>query len=244
MKAIIPVAGYATRLHPLTKNKPKALIDVKGKPILSHIVDKISVLPDVDEIFVVTNSKFFYNFEDWAKESESDVPIKVINDNTESNDDRLGQMGDIGLALEKEKVDDDVLVISGDNLFSLALGEMHAEFKQRNAPLILLYDVKDAEEAKKLGVVEIGADKKVTSFEEKPAQPKSTLCSCGIYFFPRETVPLIAKYLVAGNDPDRMGNFLEWLIKELDVYGYTFNGKWFDIGSFESLGKAREEFEP
>jgi len=188
MKAIIPVAGYATRLHPLTKNKPKALIEVKGAPILTHIVGKISALPEVDQIYVVTNSKFFYNFEDWAKEVESKVPIKVINDNTESNDDRLGQMGDINLALEKENVDDDILVISGDNLFSLSLEGMHADLKSRNAPTILLYDVKDKEEAKRMGVVELGEGEKVASFEEKPANPKSTLCSCGIYFFPRETV--------------------------------------------------------
>lgn len=244
MKAIIPVAGYATRLYPLTKDKPKALIEVKGKPILSHIISKVCGLEGITEIIVVTNNKFFYQFEDWSKEEKSNVPIKVINDNTTSNEDRLGQMGDIQLALEECKIKEDILVVSGDNLFNFSLKGMLADFRAKRANLIALYDVSDREEAKKMGVVQADKSMRVRAFQEKPAEPKSTLCSCGIYFYPAKTIARISEYLAEGNDPDKMGNFIEWLIGKDVVYGHIFLEKWFDIGSFESLGRAREEFKP
>ncbi|MFH1225434.1 MAG: nucleotidyltransferase family protein [Candidatus Diapherotrites archaeon] len=244
MKAIIPVAGYATRLYPLTREKPKALIEVKGKPILSHIVSRICAIGGITEILVVTNNKFFYQFEDWAKCENSDVPIRVINDNTVSNEDRLGQMGDIQLALEEGKVKDDLLVVSGDNLFNFPLNGMLADFRAKRANLIALYDVSDTDEAKKMGVVQVDKSMRVKAFHEKPEEPKSTLCSCGIYFYPAKTIARISEYISEGNDPDKMGNFLEWLITREAVYGHIFLEKWFDIGSFESLGRAREEFKP
>lgn len=243
MKAILPSAGYAVRLYPLTKDKPKALIEVKDKPIITHIVAKIEELPGIDEILVVTNNKFFYQFEDWAANTSSSMPLSVISDHTMSNDDRLGQIGDIRLAIEEGKAEGDVLIISSDNLFNFSLMPMYEMFMEKKASVIALYDVGSVEEAKKMGVVGIDGQGKVIAFEEKPEKPKSTLCSCGIYFYPAGIIPLFAKYTKEGNDPDRMGNFLEWLIKRETVYGHVFREKWFDIGSFESLGKAREEFD-
>jgi len=243
MKAIIPAAGYAVRLYPLTKNKPKALIEVKGLPIITHILHRIEEIPGIDEVLVVTNNKFFYAFEDWKAETKSKIPLKVINDHTESNEDRLGQIGDILLAVEEEKLQDGILIISSDNLFNFSLLPMHGMFVEKNENVIALYDVVNAEEAKKMGVVETGENNKVTAFEEKPKNPKSTLCSCGIYMFRADSLPMFKKYVDEGNDADRMGNFLEWLIKWDEIYAHTFRKKWFDIGSFESLGKAREEFD-
>ena len=141
MKALIPAAGYATRLHPLTKDTPKHLLEVRGKPILEHVIAKIEEIKEVDEIVVVTNEKFYKNFVEWKKGFSSRVPISIFNDGTTSNEDRLGQIGDIHFGIEKAKIDDDLLVIAGDNLFNFSLKEVHTNFKSKfDLPFYLLSD--------------------------------------------------------------------------------------------------------
>lgn len=242
MKVIIPVAGYATRLYPLTKNQPKALIDVKGKPILEHIIHRVADLGNVDHVYLVTNTKFFQNFDLWAEKVNSKIPIKVVNDHTTSNDDRLGQVGDILYAIDEEQIDDDLLIIAGDNLFNFSLNPCYEFFMKKNQIVNALYDVLDKEEAKKLGIVKIDGDGRFLGFQEKPAQPESTLASIGVIFFPKNDVGMLKQYVNEGNNADKIGHFFEWLIKKQEVYGYVYKEKWFDIGSFESLGKARAEF--
>ncbi len=243
MKAIIPAAGYATRLHPLTKDQPKHLLDVKGKAIIEHIIDKIEEIEDVDEILVVTNEKFFDNFQKWAEEFECDIPIRVFNDGTTSNDDRLGQIGDIHFALEKGNVDDDVMIIAGDNLFNFSLHGVKEVFYNKRSNVNALYDVRSRESAKQLGIATIDNEQKIVGFHEKPEEPKSTLASIGIYLFPKENVQLFSNYLNAGNKPDKMGYFMEWLIQNDELHGHVYTEKWFDIGWHESLEEARREFE-
>ena len=243
MKAILPCAGYATRLYPLTENQPKALLEVRGRPILSHIVSKIEEIKDVDEIIVVTNDKFHSHFSEWAKSADSKIPIKVINDRTTSNETRLGQIGDINLVLKNEKINDDVLVVAGDNLFNFSLLPAHNLFVQKNKFLNALYDVKSIESAKELGIAEIDKNSKLTGFVEKPREPPSTLASLGIYFIPQHEVSLIKKYLDEGNNPDKMGFFIEWMLRNAEVYSHVYHEKWFDIGWLESLEEARREFE-
>lgn len=242
MKAIIPAAGYATRLYPITKNQPKALIEVKGKPIIEHIIKRIAEVKEVDHIFIVTNNKFFFVFEQWLDSFNCHIPIKIINDHTTSNDDRKGQVGDIIYAIDEEQLDDDLLIIAGDNLFNFSLKPCHDFFIEKKSNVNALYDVRDKEEAKNLGIVSVDTAGKFLSFEEKPKNPKSTLASLGIMFFSRETIETIRAYVKEGNDPDMMGNFFTWFITKQPVYGHIYKKKWFDIGSFEALGKAREEF--
>jgi len=239
MKVIIPAAGYATRLYPLTKDKPKALLEVGSKTMLDHILDKIKDLP-VDEIIIVTNHKFAKNFEQWAK-TISETPIKIIDDQTTSNEDRLGAIGDLQFAIEKANVDDDLLVLGGDNLFRCDMNQFYETFKIKNALLVGVFDVKDSEIAKKFGVVEINESHQIIEFFEKPEVPKSTLVSTMMYFFPKETVPMIKTYLDEGNKPDRIGDLIGWFVKKLSVFAYIID-EWTDIGSPAQLEEARNKF--
>jgi len=244
MQVIIPVAGYATRLYPLTKNKPKALLEVKGKPILEHILGKIEELPEVKQVYIVSNSKFFKSFEEWLRNFESTLEIKLLDDGTKSNEDRLGQIGDIQLAIEKFSVDEDLLIISGDNLFNFSLIPAYDFFKEKQVMLNALYDIKDLELAKTLGVMSINVDSKlVTSFEEKPQNPKSTNVSLGIYFFPRKDVKEIKAFLDRGGKADKIGYLMAELTEKKRLYGFVYEQKWFDIGIPEALKKAEEKFE-
>lgn len=236
MKAIIPAAGYATRLYPLTKNFPKGLLEVKGKPIVEHVVEKIKEL-GVDEIFLVTNSKYFPRFSKWAANHD----VKVIDDNTRSNEERLGQVGDILHVIEKEQINDDVLIVSGDNLFDFSLKEAHELFVNKNAVVNGLFDCKDFNAAKELGTVVVDASSRFVEFFEKHPEPKTTLVSAGIYFFPRKKVNLIKAYVDEGNNADKIGYFLMWLMKKEPVFGHIYSGNWFDIGIKEVLDKVKKD---
>ncbi len=245
MKAIIPAAGYATRMYPLTLNQPKTLLLLGSKPILEHIIGQILVIPGVDEIIVVSNSKFYKNFLDWRKKFHCSVPIKIIDDKTSSSENRLGAIGDISLAIESEKINEDIVIVNSDNIFTFNLFKAYKFFKKKDSNAICLFDVKNFDEAKKMGVAEFDKDGKVIDFVEKPLAPKTTLVSIGIYFYTKKTVPFLRIYLDEGNSPDRTGDFLEWLYKKADIFVFPFSGgndHWFDIGEIEMFEQVKKDF--
>lgn len=246
MKAIIPAAGYATRLYPLCENKPKALLDIGKKKMLEHVIERIEALGIVDEIIIVSNARFFRQFVEWKKGFSSEIPVAVLNDGTSSVETRLGAIGDYHFAIKKKKIKDDVLFVSSDNLFNFDLKPMLEHFHAHKCDVIALYDVGTVDEAKKYGIVELDHESKIIGFVEKPPQPKSTLCSIGIYLYTKETVALFEKYLKEGNSPDKPGQFLEWLHKKKKVLGFSFSEphhKWFDIGTLDTLERVRAEKE-
>jgi glucose-1-phosphate thymidylyltransferase len=242
MKAIIPAAGYGTRMGELTKDKPKALLEVRGKPIIEYIIKKILEIKEVNEIIVVTNSKFFEQIKEWARKFKCSVNVKVIDDGTKSNEERLGSIGDLSFALESSNVNEDFIVINSDNLFSFDLKEIFFNFKEKGKSVIGLYNVRDISIAKQMGSVGFDYNNRIIYFKEKDQNPRSSLCSIGIYFFPSEMRQMIKLFLKEGNSPDRSGDFLEWLYKIEDIYAFDFGkeGNWFDIGSLEGYKKAFE----
>ena len=242
MKAIIPAAGYATRLGELTKNTPKPLLPVADKPIVEHIVDNILGIGDVDHIYIVTNHKFITHFEDWKKNFKCRIPVTIFDDGTTSNEDRLGQIGDIEFVIKNGKVHDDVIIVAGDNLFNFKLSEAADFYHKKKAIVNPLFDAKSIEVAKQLGTVVLDKHDKFTEFMEKSPEPKTTLVSQGVYFFPKGKLSLIKKYLDEGNNADKMGYFMTWLLGKEDVYGIVFDTKWFDIGWKEALEVAKNEY--
>jgi len=238
MKAIILCAGYATRLYPLTINTPKPLLDITGKPMIEHILLKLYEINNLSEIFIVTNNKFCTHFNKWLKNYKTDIKIKIINDNTNSNEDRLGAVGDINLVIKKENINEDVIVIGGDNLFELSLKEFIG-FAE-NKPAIASHDINNLELAKQLGILSIDQNNKITNFEEKPENPKSTLAATCIYFLPLDIVKMIEQYVKKGNPTDKPGHFIQWLYKKTEVYSFVTKEKWFDIGNKGQLEEVRK----
>ncbi len=244
MKVLLLAAGYATRLYPLTLNTPKPLLEVAGKTVMGYIFDLIEPLKEVDEVFIATNKKFYQNFEDWKQSFSSSKKITVIDDGTTSNETRLGATGDIEFVIEKENISDDLLVLAGDNLFKADLS-IFTNFCISKKPSITigLYDIKDLILAASYGIVSIDKNNKIINFKEKPANPASTLAAMCLYFFPKERLGIMKRYLGMDNAKDAPGYFLEWLYKRESVFGYVFKDKkWFDIGDKKSLDEAEKEF--
>jgi glucose-1-phosphate thymidylyltransferase len=242
MQAIILAAGYATRLYPLTLNRPKPLLDVGGRPMIEYIIEKIEEVGEIGEINVVTNQKFYNSFREWQSHLMSKKTIRIINDQTTSNEDRLGAIGDVLFVIDKKKIQEDILVVAGDNLFDFSLQDVMEVYRSKRADCIALFDVGDKELAKQYGIVEIDSDGKVVGFYEKPHEPPSTLCSTGVYVFTRSTVSDIRRYVNEGGDRDKTGHFVEWLFKKRPVYSYVSKKRWYDIGSFSQLEEARNAY--
>ncbi len=238
---IILAAGYATRLHPLTKDKPKSLLPIAKKPIVEHILEKLEPIGDIKKIYIVSNNKFFDVFQEWLSGINYVHPIEIVNNGTNSNEERLGAVGDLAFCIQQKSIHDDIMVIAGDNLFEEPLLEHVNNFKKHKHNALVLYDVKDEVLCRHFGVVEL-QNNIITHFEEKPEHPRSTLVSTGIYFFPQKTIELLSKYIEQGNNPDKSGDFVAWLYKREPVYGIVSRRMWYDIGTFEQLEEANRNY--
>lgn len=238
MRLLVLGAGYATRLYPLTLDRPKPLLPIGGRPMVDRLLDCLEPI-GFDAVYLVTNAKFAEQFRDWA----AGTGVVVVDDGTTSEEDRLGAIGDIGLVIEREEIDDDLVVVAGDNLFSERLGDFGRAARERRVPLLAIHDVGDVELIRgRYNSIELDAEGRITYFEEKPVEPRSTLSGIGLYFYPRTTLPLIREYLAAGNNPDQPGRLVEWLYPRVDIYTWPVPGRWYDIGSREQLDEADRIF--
>ena len=238
MKALVLAAGYATRLYPLTLDRPKALLEVGGRPMLDHVLGRLEDM-GVDETIVVTNAKFTPHFEEWATDKES---VLIVNDGTTSNDDRLGAIGDTAFVLDQTGLDDDLVVVAGDNLFGEDVSGFATYGQVVDAPVLAVHDVGDLSLMGEYNQVEIDDEGRITFFEEKPEDARSSLAGVALYFYPRHSLPLIRRYLAEGNNPDQPGRLIEWLYPRTSVYTWRLPGEWYDIGSAETLQEADRIF--
>lgn len=243
MKALILAAGYATRLYPLTKEYPKPLLEVGKRPIINYIIDKLEALSDIDEIIVVTNSKFISQFKKWLSRLHSKKCISLVDDLTKSLSTRRGAIGDMNFVINKKHLKDDLLVMGGDNLFSGDLKEFASFVKNNPSPVIGAYNINDRRQAKNYGVIKLGGGNKLIDFKEKPKNPKSTLIAMCLYYFPKKKLKLIKEYLDNKiGKCDATGFYIDWLRKKVPVYGFVFEGIWYDIGDHKFYREAKKRF--
>jgi glucose-1-phosphate thymidylyltransferase len=244
MKALILAAGYARRLYPLTKEFPKPLLAVKHRPIIDYIIDKIECIREIDEIIVITNSKFMSRFRAWAAKHPTKKHITLVDDLTKTHSDRRGAIGDMNFAINKKRIKEDLLVIGGDNLFDGDLNDFLDFTKgHKNNPVIGAYNIRRLDAAREYGVIQLDKKDKVIDFEEKPSQPKSVLVAMCLYYFPKDKLRLIKEYLNAkANKHDATGFYIDWLTKKEPVFGFVFHGRWYDIGHHKFYEEAKQRF--
>lgn len=239
MKCLILAAGYATRLYPLTENFPKPLLEVQGKTILDWLIDDIETSNLVDEYVVISNHKFAHHFEKWAEGNEK---ITVADDGTSSNETRLGAVKDIQFAIEKLGLDDDMLVIAGDNLLDFSLTTFAEYAVNKGASCIMRYYEPEKARLHKSGVVTIDEEDKILKMVEKPAEPESHWCCPPFYYYTREDAKLIQKGIDSGCGTDAPGSYIAWLSTQVPVYAMEMPGRRYDIGNLESYHKVQETY--
>ncbi|MCM8799189.1 MAG: nucleotidyltransferase family protein [Candidatus Omnitrophica bacterium] len=244
MEALILAAGYAKRLYPLTKDYPKPLLEIGKQPIIDHIVHKLENTDSIKKIWVITNNKFISYFRKWLRERNFRKSIELINDRTSSYKKRRGALGDIDFVIDKKGIRDDLIIVGGDNLFSEKLdGFISYVDKKRRYFVVGLYKLKEKRKAIHYGVVRIDKTKKIVDFEEKPLKPKSNLVCMCLYYFPKDKLFLLKKYLKEEKkNLDATGHFIDWLYRREKVYSYKFRGIWYDIGDHNVYKEAGKSF--
>lgn len=234
MKAIVLAAGYATRLYPLTKDRPKALLPIGGRAMLDYLMDQIATIAQIDTAYVVSNHRFAAQFEAWAREASgryARLRIEVLDDGTDSNQTRLGALGDVRFALDARKIDDDVLVAASDDFITFPLADFVRDFDRHGYDTLLGAHIASLEDLRRFAVATLDADGFVSSLVEKPEDPASDIAIYALYLYRRDTLPLLRQYLDEGNPPDAPGHFPEWLYRRRKVRVYLFQGECIDIGT-------------
>ncbi len=212
--------------------------------MIEYVLDNIAPI-GVDHVYVVTNAKFAGHFQKWAdnyRATKAKLNFTIVNDGSTDDSNKLGAIGDLNLVITKEKVNDDLIVVAGDNLFSESLERFGKFCREKKAPVLGVYDVRDLELVKKYSSISVGPDGRITAFEEKPQNPKSTLIGIALYFYPGAVLPLIRQYIAEGNNPDQPGRLVQWLYPKAPFYTWEVPGLWFDIGSKETLEEANQIF--
>jgi len=238
LKALLLAGGYATRLRPLTDDRAKPLLPVAGRPIVDWILDSLADIDEIDEIHLVTNARFAADFELWSRRR-----VRVHDDGTTSNDDRLGALGDVAFVADAEGWEGvDLLVIAGDNLFDFSIRDYLDFWRAKDGSAIAVYEHPVAQLVPHYSVVQLDRDDRVVGYEEKPERPQSNLISIATYVYHRSHLALLRAYLADGNSPDQPGHFVAWLHSRAPVYGYRFGGAWLDIGDRTQLLEADNRY--
>lgn len=240
MKCLILAAGYATRLYPLTENFPKPLLMVGEKNILDWLVDDIDSLGVTDEYVVISNHKFAGQFEAWA--AAKPQKITVADDGTSTNETRLGAVRDVQFAIDQLGLDDDLLVIAGDNVLDFSLTHFIRYAREKGTTCVMRYFEPSEEKLHKTGVAVVDDDDLILSMEEKPAQPKSHWCTPPFYYYTRQDARLVKVGIESGCGVDAPGSFIAWLSAQVPVHAFEMPGKRYDIGNLASYEEVKRTY--
>ncbi|ERH00385.1 MAG: nucleoside-diphosphate-sugar pyrophosphorylase [Halonotius sp. J07HN6] len=228
MDAIVLAGGYATRMWPITRNRPKMLLPVGDTTVIDKTLAQLDDDDDVEDVYISTNERFAEDFANYVDEQGYEKPELSVED-TSDEDEKFGVVGALAQLIDREGLDDDLLVIAGDNMVGFDIDDFVDFFEDKDSPVLAAYDVGDRERAKSYGLVELEGDE-VVNFQEKPDDPNTTLASIACYAFPADVLPKFHTYLDNDENPDEPGWFLQWLQDRQSVYAFTFEDVWFDIG--------------
>lgn len=243
MKAVVLVAGYASRLYPLTLNTPKALLTLNNVSLLDYLVEKVEQVEAIDELILVSNHKFFGSFVDWKNSYRGKLKVTVIDDGTTTNETRLGAIGDFDFAIKKLNIDDEVMLLVSDNYFTFSLKDFYNFYLEKKSDCILVTEFEDLEYlGKNFACVKLDKNRQITNMVEKPGGiPDTNIGAYASYIYTKESVRMIKEYIESGNNKDAPGNFPSWLYTRKPVFAYSFEGECYDIGTFEVYNKLNEK---
>lgn len=239
MKCLILAAGYATRLYPLTENFPKPLLKVGDKTIVDWLIDDLRTANVIDEFVIITNHKFAHHFEAWAE--KKDYKVTVVDDGTSTNETRLGAVVDIQFAISQLGLEDDLVVLAGDNVLDFSLVRFVEFCQEKKASCVMRYWEENVQTLPKRGVLELDGDK-VISMEEKPSNPKTQWCCPPFYFYTQEDSKKIPAAIASGCGTDAPGSFISWLLTQSPVYAFEMPGKRYDIGNLASYEQVQKDY--
>lgn len=242
MKNIVIAAGYATRLGELTKNFPKPLLKIGENTILGRMLDDIDKIPEIDEHIIITNHKFAGIFEEWAAKQSYTKPVTIVDDGTETNDTRLGAVCDLLFAMDKLKIDDDMLVVAADNILFFSFQEFVDFAKAKGTSCIMCHEQPSIEKLQRTGVIVLDDSDKVLNMEEKPQEPKSHWAVPPFYIYLKKDLDKVRHSVENGCGKDAPGNLAHYMVELVDMHAWKMTAGRFDIGSLDTYKEACEKF--
>lgn len=242
MKNIVIAAGYATRLGELTKNFPKPLLKIGDNTILGRMLDDIDKIPEIDEHIIITNHKFAHIFEEWASKQSYRKPITIVDDGTETNETRLGAVCDLLFAMDKLKIDDDLLVVAADNILFFSFREFVDFAKAKGTSCIMCHEQPSIEKLQRTGVIVLDGNDKVLNMEEKPKEPKSHWAVPPFYIYLKKDLDKVRHSVENGCGKDAPGNLAHYMVEQVEMHAWKMTAGRFDIGSLDTYKEACEKF--
>lgn len=240
MKCLFLAAGYATRLYPLTKNYPKPLLEISGKPILDWLIEDLETTKRIDEYIVVSNHRFISHFKEWK--SHHSQKITIVDDRTETNETRLGAIADIGFVIKKLSLSDDLLVLAGDNVLDFSLKCLIDFYDKKQSSSVFYYEERDISTLPKRSCMSLDENQKIIRMAEKPEKPFSNLCCPPFYLYKKEDLKYIDKMIKQEKNLDSPGAFVDFLSRKTSVFAMKMPGKRYDIGTIETYNKANKTY--
>ena len=242
MKNIVIAAGYATRLGELTKNFPKPLLKIGDNTILGRMLDDIDKIEEIDEHIIITNHKFASIFEEWSAKQNYKKPITIIDDGTETNETRLGAVCDLLYAMDKLKIDDDMLVVAADNILFFSFQEFVDFAKAKQTSCIMCHEQPSIEKLQRTGVIVVDENMKVLNMEEKPKEPKSHWAVPPFYIYLKKDLEKVRHSVENGCGKDAPGNLAHYMVEQVVMHAWPMSAGRFDIGSLDTYKEACEKF--
>ena len=242
MKNIVIAAGYATRLGELTKNFPKPLLKIGENTILGRMLDDIDKIPEIDEHIIITNHKFAGIFEEWALKQSYTKPVTIVDDGTETNDTRLGAVCDLLFAMDKLKIDEDMLVVAADNILFFSFQEFVDFAKAKGTSCIMCHEQPSIEKLQRTGVIVLDDNDKVLNMEEKPQEPKSHWAVPPFYIYLKKDLDKVRHSVENGCGKDAPGNLAHYMVEQVEMHAWKMTAGRFDIGSLDTYKEACEKF--
>jgi len=237
MDSIILAGGFAKRMWPLTKDTPKQLLDVGGKPMLQHVIESLERIGP-SRIILSVNSFFASQFQAFIDDYSGSMNLQLYVESSSKEEEKLGALGALNLLFKDLEISGPVFIAGGDNLSDFNLSQMVTVSENTGKDVIGLYDVEDVELAKLYGIAH-QEDDRIIDFVEKPSNPPSTLAATAYWLLSSEGISSFLEYIDSGGDRDALGNFLAWNVKKNDVRSVAFRGTWYDIGGLESYREAQ-----
>jgi glucose-1-phosphate thymidylyltransferase len=243
MICVVLAAGYATRLYPLTENFPKPLLPVADKPIINWLLDTLDTRKEISEYIVISNHKFIKHFEDWKKKQSYSKPITLLDDGSMDNEHRLGAVKDIQFAIDELSLEDDLLIIAGDNILDFSFDAFIDFANNKGASCVMCHEENDLKKQQKTAIIVKDENDLIVSYEEKPQEPKGNLAVPPFYYYSIEDTKKIVTAIEEGCNTDAPGSFAAWLSKQTKVYAWTMSGRRYDIGDMKSYEFVQNVFD-
>ena len=240
MKNIVLAAGYATRLYPVTEHFPKPLLAIGGRTILDRLICDIDTIEDINEHLIVSNRTFLPHFEKWKNESRYTKEITLIDDGTTTNENRLGAVRDLLLAIETRQPDDDLLVVAADNVLTFSFRGFTDYFKEKQTSVIMMYYEPDLKALQRTGVITIDRNRRVLEMHEKPLKPKSHCAVPPFYIYKKTDIELIKSCITEDYIMDAPGNLVKSMLDKTDFHAWEMTGKRYDIGTLETYYQLKD----